>query len=62
MTADADNFNPVRVTGTAKATGSRMGVSVYRGGADVRSGEAFLVDAITVGDSSDIPPSAPCQF
>jgi hypothetical protein len=62
LTADADGFNPVRLTTKARTTGGTMDLYVYRAGGDVRSGESFLVDALTLGGTADIPPSAPCEF
>jgi hypothetical protein len=50
--ASADKYQKVQVPYVALASGDKIGVHVFRHGSDLRQGEAFLVDAITISPGS----------
>ena len=60
--ADAGAYQRVRVSHVAETDGNRIDVHVYRQGPDVPPGEVFLVDAITLAEGEEIPPSTSCKI
>ncbi len=48
VTATSDAYRPVRVSHRAKGDGNTIDLFVFRQSSDLRDGEAFLVDAITM--------------
>jgi hypothetical protein len=52
VTAVAGEYRQVRVTHVAEADGSQIDVYVFRQSPDLKDGESFLVDAITMNEGS----------
>ncbi len=62
VTANAGEFQPIRVSHEAATDGNRIGVHVFRQGDDVQAGEVFLVDAISLIDGAGEDASPECSL
>ena len=62
VTANAGEYQPVRVSHVAAADGNRIDVHVLRQGDGVEAGEVFLVDAISLIDGAGDDASPECSL
>ena len=62
VTANAGEYQPVRVSHVATTDGSRIDVHVLRQGDGVEAGEVFLVDAISLIDGAGEDASPECSL
>jgi len=62
VTANAGEYQPVRVSHVAAADGNRIDVHVLRQGDGVEAGEVFLVDAISLIDGAGEDASPECSL
>lgn len=61
VTANAGEYQPVRVSHVATSDGNRIDVHVLRQGDGVEAGEVFLVDAISLIDGAAQAASPECS-